>query len=200
MISPPVIHVVDDDEGVRHSLECLLRDSGYKVRSYRSAECFLENPKLESGCVVSDVRMPGMDGLALLQKLRTVSLNLPVVIITAHGDVSLAVAAMKAGAMDFLEKPFDASVLIRAIENCLGFMSGQSGEKSTCRVSGELRAKLTVRELQVLELLVSGHSNKVIAQKLGISHRTVEFHRANIMEKMECQRLADLVRIWMNFK
>lgn len=191
------IHVVDDDEAMRGSLMALLEDAGYEARAYASAEELLARSGLEPGCVVSDIQMPGIDGLTLLNKLRAGGDGLPLILITGHGDVPLAVAAMKAGAVDFLEKPFEAEALLGAIEAGLRWPAnssspGKNGEAARCSLE-----TLTLREREVLERLVSGESNKEAALKLGVSHRTVEFHRAHILEKTGAKGLPDLVRLWL---
>jgi two-component system, LuxR family, response regulator FixJ len=192
------IHVVDDDEAMRESLVALLEEAGYRVCAYASAEDLLALGALaESGCVVSDVRMPGMDGLALLRRLRAKGVTLPLVLITAHGDVPVAVAAMKAGAVDFLEKPFEAEALLDAVE--AGLRTRRSGglEAEDAEAARRRLQALTPREHEVLEHLVGGNSNKVVAEKLGVSPRTVEFHRAHIMDKTGARGLPDLVRLWL---
>jgi two-component system response regulator FixJ len=197
MSSGRTIHVVDDDEAMRDSLVALLQDAGHQVRAYASAEELLARGVMESGCVISDVRMPGMDGLALLRHLRARGNALPLVLITGHGDVPLAVTAMKAGAVDFLEKPFEAETLLDAIETGLRqrYSVNPDGEESeAARRRLEL---LTPREREVLERLVTGESNKEAAMRLGVSHRTVEFHRAHIMDKTGAKGLPDLVRLWL---
>jgi two-component system, LuxR family, response regulator FixJ len=189
-----VIHVVDDDEAMRESLVALLGDAGYEVRAYASADDLMASGAPEVGCIVSDIRMPGMDGLTLLKKLRTDGSVLPLILITGHGDVPLAVAAMKAGAVDFLEKPFEAEELLAAIET--GLRCG-GDPASDAAVARHRLDTLTGREREVLEQLVAGESNKEAALRLGVSHRTVEFHRAHIMEKTGAKGLADLVRLWL---
>lgn len=193
-----VIHVVEDDEDIRASLLELLEEGGYAVRGYtRAEELLARSNAIEPGCIVSDVRMPGMDGLTLLRRLRADGSTIPLMLITAHGDVSMAVAAMKAGAIDFLEKPFDADVLLAALEAALRHVAGNSNSGDS-ELSRQLLQKLTSREYEVLERLVSGKSNKEIAAQLGISPRTVEFHRAHVMEKMAVKGLPELVRIWLS--
>jgi two-component system, LuxR family, response regulator FixJ len=193
-----VIHVVEDDEDMRASLLELLEEGGYAVRGYtRAEELLARSNAIEPGCIVSDVRMPGMDGLTLLRRLRADGSTIPLMLITAHGDVSMAVAAMKAGAIDFLEKPFDADVLLAALEAALRHVAGNSNSGDS-ELSRQLLQKLTSREYEVLERLVAGKSNKEIAAQLGISPRTVEFHRAHVMEKMAVKGLPELVRIWLS--
>jgi len=196
MPSDAVVHVIDDDDAARESLEFLLRTAGFDVRAYENATAFLEAlPQVKLGCVISDVRMPGMSGIDLLKRLKELAVATPVIIITGHGDVPLAVEAMKFGAVDFLEKPFDDEVLVGAVQSAL------AQQKDTQRRHGELsqiNARLTElsnRERQVLEGLVAGRPNKVIAFDLGISPRTVEIYRANLMTKMQAATLSDLVRM-----
>jgi two-component system response regulator FixJ len=192
-----VIHVVEDDEPMRDSLVELLEEAGYKALAYASGEELLaRGPAAEPGCVVSDMRMPGIDGLTLLRRLRADGCGLPLILITGHGDIPMAVNAMKAGAIDFLEKPFEADALLSAIAMALRIRSSgaaaEDGEAARRRLE-----KLTLREHEVLEHLVAGKSNKEAAEKLGVSPRTVEFHRANIMEKTGAAGLPELVRLWL---
>jgi two-component system response regulator FixJ len=195
MTSGLTIHVVDDDEAMRESLGALLEDAGYETRIYASAEDLLACGAPAPGCVVSDIRMPGMDGLALLEKVR--GSGLPLILITGHGDVPIAVAAMKAGAVDFLEKPFEAEALLSAIEASLRPKAVPSVHAQDGEVARRCLETLTKREREVFGRLVAGDSNKEAALKLGVSHRTVEFHRAHIMEKTGAKSLPDLVRLWL---
>ncbi len=193
-----VIHVVEDDQPMRDSLVELLEEAGYRARAYASGEELLaRGTAAEPGCVVSDLRMPGIDGLTLLRRLRADGSGLPLIVITGHGDVPMAVNAMKAGAVDFLEKPFEPDALLGAIAMALRVRSSgttaEEGESARQRLE-----KLTLREHQVLEHLVAGRSNKEAAEKLGISPRTIEFHRANIMEKTGAVGLPELVRLWLS--
>ena len=193
-----VIHVIDDDKAMRNSLSFLLRAAKLEVRSYDSAEAFLsDSGNHKHGCIVSDVRMPEMDGIELLRRIKAMAIDLPVIIITGHGDVSLAVEAMKAGAVDFLEKPFEEKQVLAAIESALQKEHGDRDTMSTedqARVRKHL-ANLSARERQVLDGIVAGLPNKTIAFDLGISPRTVEVYRSNVMTKMRAKSLADLVRM-----
>jgi two-component system response regulator FixJ len=191
-----VVHVVDDDAEVRQSLAFLLSTAGFAVRVYKSAVAFLEAlPRAQDGCVVTDIRMPEMDGLELQRKLKAARSTMPVIVITGHGDVSLAVEAMKAGAVDFIEKPFDDEVLLSAIKAALSQHKDDSERGSrAAEIRGRL-ALLSERERQVLDGLVAGKANKVIAYDLGISARTVEIYRANVMTKMQADSLSALVRM-----
>jgi two-component system, LuxR family, response regulator FixJ len=192
-----VIHVVEDDQPMRDSVVELLEDAGYTVRTYARAEALLERwAALEPGCIVSDVRMPGMDGITLLRRLRAHGSQVPLMLITGHGDVSMAVRAMKAGAVDFLEKPFEADVLLSAVSAAVNGGSRAVGTDDV-EIARRQMLNLTSRERQVLEHLVAGKSNKEIAALLHISPRTVEFHRAHIMGKMATKGLPDLVRLWL---
>ena len=192
-----VIHVVEDDQPMRDSLVMLLEEAGYKVRAYPTAEDLMAlGAATEPGCVVSDVRMPGMDGLTLLRRFRAGGSALPLILITGHGDISMAVTAMKAGAFDFLEKPFEADALLAAIEAALRLRSSDANAEDAETARRRLE-KLTSREYEVLDHLVAGKSNKEAAAKLGISPRTVEFHRAHIMEKTGAKGLPELVRLWL---
>jgi two-component system, LuxR family, response regulator FixJ len=190
------VHVIDDDEAVRESIDFLLRAAGLSVRTYDSVTSFLEAvPKIAAGCIITDVRMPGLSGIDLLRRLQEMQIGLPVVVITGHGDVPLAVEAMKCGAIDFLEKPFDDDVLLASVRSALN----RSEESAAVEAErAEIRARiaaLTQRERDVLEGLVAGHPNKIIAFKLEISPRTVEIYRANLMTKMKAGSLSELVRM-----
>jgi len=190
-----IVHLIDDDEDVRRALSFLLGTAGLAVKVYDSATRFLDlYDGTQSGCILSDVRMPGMDGLELMRQLKARSSKLPVVIMTGHADVSLAVQAMKAGAIDFIEKPFADDVLLDALEGAFRRQpaAGDDG-KVQARISS-----LSERERQVMNGLLAGHPNKTIAYDLGISPRTVEIHRANVMTKMGAASLSDLVRIGLS--
>jgi two-component system response regulator FixJ len=191
-----VVHIVDDDEAVRQSLAFLLSTAGIPVRVYESATSFLAAlPTLQPGCLVTDVRMPDMTGIELLQQLRDKDIKLPVIVITGHGDIPLAVEAMKSGAIDFIEKPFAAEPILRAVRAAEDRAKklGRRSEEET-QVAVRLAA-LSERERQVLEGLVAGHANKTIAYELGISPRTVEVYRANVMTKMQAKSLSELIRM-----
>jgi len=196
MSNNAVVHLIDDDEAVRRALAFLLGTAGLAVRVYESGQSFLDSLEgVESGCIVSDVRMPGMDGLELLRRLTDKGIALPVVVMTGHADVSLAVEAMKSGAVDFIEKPFADEVLLSAVRLALG-RSGKQAQASA--EAAQIRARLeslSEREKQVLDGLLSGHPNKTIAYDLGLSPRTVEVHRANVMTKMGAASLSELVRM-----
>jgi two-component system response regulator FixJ len=191
-----LVHVIDDDDAARQSLEFLLRTAQLQVRSHASAESFLEVlPTLRGGCIVTDIRMPGLSGIDLLWRLRELDVRVPVIVITGHGDVSLAVQAMKLGAVDFFEKPFDDELLLKAIHTALEHherSSQHDAERS--QLLARLGA-LSNRERQVLQGLVAGHPNKAIAFDLGISPRTVEIYRANLMAKMQASSLSELIRM-----
>jgi two-component system response regulator FixJ len=190
------VHVIDDDEAVRESIDFLLRSAGLKVRTYDSAASFLDAaPTIAAGCIITDVRMPGLSGIDLLRRLQEMQIGLPVIVITGHGDVPLAVEAMKSGAIDFLEKPFDDDVLLTSVRSALN-RSEESAAIESERADIRARiAALTQRERDVLEGLVAGHPNKIIAFKLEISPRTVEIYRANLMTKMKAGSLSELVRM-----
>ena len=197
MTDNAVVHLVDDDEDVRRALAFLLATAGLEVRVYESAAALLENfDTAQSGCVVSDVRMPGMDGIQLLRHLRKKGVTLPVIIMTGHADVALAVGAMKAGAVDFIEKPFSDDVLLAAIAAALKQQGnpGQSVSEAVMQVRSRLGTR-SEREKQVLEGLLAGLPNKTIAYDLGISPRTVEVHRASVMKKLNATSLSQLVRM-----
>lgn len=196
MRSDAIIHVVDDDAAIRQSLAFLLATDGFAVRVHDGAESFLANVSDPgSGCVVTDVRMPGLDGMSLLSELRSRGATIPVIVMTGHADVPLAVEAMRRGAADFIEKPFDDEVLLAAIRSAL--MRRQEAVRSNTealRISERIAA-LSERERQVLDGLVAGKANKVIAFELDISPRTVEIYRANVMSKMQANSLSELVRL-----
>ena len=199
MSVPPqnsTVFIVDDDEAVRDSLRWLLEANGYRVRSYESAERFLSDydPNLV-GVLIVDVRMPGMSGLELQEHLIARRSTLPIVFITGHGDVPMAVDSMKKGAMGFIQKPFNEADLRQIIANMLEQAVSRAAEDATRRGHEALLARLTVREQQVLERIVAGRLNKQIADDLGISIKTVEAHRANIMEKLNANTVADLLKI-----
>jgi len=192
------VYVIDDDQAMRDSLEFLLGSADFDVRLFESALDFLnEMPNLPFGCIVSDVRMPGMNGMDLLKQLKNDRARLPVVIMTGHGDVPLAVEAMKLGAIDFIEKPFEDDRLIGMIETSLK----QAGEEARSEaVSQDIVARiqsLSPRERQVMDGLIAGMSNKVIAREFDISPRTIEVYRANVMTKMQASSLSELVRMAM---
>lgn len=191
-----VVHIIDDDEAVRQSLAFLLSSAGLAVRLYDSAAAFLDGLEgAQGGCLITDVRMPGMTGLELLHELKAKACGLPAIVITGHGDVPLAVEAMKAGAIDFIEKPFDQEALLSAVEAALAYgRTGDRGGENGAAVAAKL-AILSERERQVLEGLISGHPNKTIAHDLGISPRTVEVYRANLMAKMQAKSLSELIRM-----
>jgi two-component system response regulator FixJ len=191
-----VVHVIDDDAAARDSLSFLLSSADIDVATHESARSFLKLlPRLDVGCVVTDVRMPEMTGIEMLREIRGRGLTFPVIIITGHGDIPLAVSAMRLGAADFLEKPFDDATVLAAVKAAIS-RQAQVGkgdaEKSEIR---QRIGTLSERERQVLEGLVSGNPNKTIAFDLGISPRTVEIYRANLMTKMNARTLSDLVRM-----
>ncbi|MES1150309.1 MAG: response regulator FixJ [Dongia sp.] len=193
--SDGTVFVVDDDADVRDSLCALLESAGLASEPFGSALAFLAAYAPDRhGCVIADVRMPDMDGMTLQEELIKRGSTLPVIVITGHADVPLAVRAMKAGALDFIEKPFDDVALISSVKRALARAVSTREQASAAQKAGALIATLSVRERQVLELLVAGRSNKVIAYELEISPRTVEIHRAHVMEKMEAKSLSDLVR------
>ncbi len=191
-----IVHVIDDDEAIRQSLAFLLQAAKLEVKTYGSAMAFLDAlPDAAASCVITDIRMPGMSGVELLRRLKELKIAVPVIVITGHGDVALAVEAMKAGAVDFLEKPFDDDVLLASVQSALKRQDGETKRHSErLEIEGRL-AGLSNRERDVLGGLVAGRANKQIAFDLGISPRTVEIYRANLMNKMKAGSLSDLVRM-----
>jgi two-component system response regulator FixJ len=195
-LETPLVHIVDDDEAVRRSVSFALKTSGFQVRAYESGSEILKGaPDLEAGCILLDIRMPGMDGLEVQEALKSKGVTLPVVIMTGHGDVSLAVRAMKAGAIDFIEKPFEKAVLLSAIEHGMGRIKHSASSLKDADEAATRLQLLTAREREVLDGLAKGLPNKSIAYDLGISPRTVEIHRANLMAKLEVKSLSDALRI-----
>jgi two-component system, LuxR family, response regulator FixJ len=194
----PIVYVIDDDDAVRQSLEFLLKTAGIAVRGFESAQAFLKIvPQIKTGCIVTDVRMPEITGIDLLRRVKELNLDIPVIVITGHGDISLAVDAMKIGAVDFLEKPFDDDLLLAAVRSALNKEASSAKHKAEIADIHDKLAALSNRERQVLEGLVAGKANKVIAFDLSISPRTVEIYRANLMTKMAANSLSDLVRMAM---
>jgi two-component system, LuxR family, response regulator FixJ len=195
----PTVHVIDDDEALRDSIRMFLANEGMEVRTYASADAFLTAfDSAAEGCVVTDVRMPGMSGMDLLAEIGRLGLTLPVIVVTGHADVPLAVRAMKKGAVDLLEKPFQGEDLIDAVRRALqvgrdSLQSAVSVQEAQARL-----ATLTARETEVLDRLVRGQPNKIIAYEMGISPRTVEVHRANVMKKTQAGSLSELVRMFLN--
>jgi len=191
-----IVHVIDDDDAMRESLAFLFKSVKIAVKSYEDASSFLAVPEqIVSGCVVTDVRMPGVNGIELLKRLREKGNFIPVIVITGHGDVPLAVEAMKAGAANFIEKPFDVEVLLASVRAALSKQASQQEHASMRGAVLKKLAQLSPREREVLNGLVAGHPNKIIAFDLGISPRTIEIYRANVMDKMEAASLAELVRM-----
>jgi two-component system response regulator FixJ len=190
----PVVHVIDDDVAVRMAMEMLLHSAGFGVATHPSGFAFLDAlatiAEESVGCVVTDLRMPGLDGLQLLHRLKQRRFRQPVIVTTAHGDISTAVKAMKAGAVDFVEKPFDDDVILAAIGAALKPAAAQRSGAAVSRIT-----ELSVREREVLDLLVAGKPNKLIADELGLSPRTVEVHRARLMTRLGVGSLAEAVRI-----
>jgi len=192
----PVTYIIDDDKAVRDSLQWLIESVGLNVKTYETAQSFLEDVDHNAaGCIVLDVRLPGMSGLDLLEHMERININLPTIMITGHGDVPVAVRAMKAGAVDFIEKPFSDQVLLDRVREAL---TRDKENRRNAAEMGEIQirlAKLTPRERQVMKLVVQGMLNKQIATELGLSHKTIEVHRAHVMEKMGATSLAELVRM-----
>jgi two-component system response regulator FixJ len=197
MSGTATVHVVDDDAAMRDSLRMLLEAAGFAVRTFDSASAFLASGPMGLGCVLTDVRMPEIDGLALLRRLRERGVHLPVIVMTGQGDIAIAVQAMKAGAIDFLEKPFDDATLIEVLGKAR-IQSERLQEVAEASAEAASRlATLTPREREVFDLLVAGLPNKAIANTLGASPRTIEVHRARVYEKLKAHSLPDLVRLML---
>ena len=195
-MSEPLVHLIDDDEAVRASVSFVLEMNDLPARTYESAVEFLAVAEsLKSGCIVTDVRMPEMSGLELVRALKERGVKLPVVMITGHGDVPLAVEAMRAGVIDFIEKPFDDAVLLRSVRMALDAKVELDAHAEERQRFEQVLATLSGRETEVLRGVIAGKMNKVIAYELGISQRTVEVYRANVMSKTHANGLSDLVRI-----
>jgi two-component system response regulator FixJ len=194
MTSEPKVFIVDDDPGVRRSLRVLLESANFAVQDFPSAKTFLANDIRSGGCLIADIRMPEMSGLELQEELIRRGIALPVIVITGHGDVPLAVRAMRAGAIDFIEKPFDDEIMLASLRKALEVGRRDRNRSAEAQRALELISLLTPRERQVLEQLVAGRSNKLAAHELSISPRTIEIHRARIMDKLNARSLSDLVR------
>ena len=191
-----LVHLVDDDGAIRRSAGFMLKTSGYQVRSYESGiELLKTSGELSQGCILLDIRMPGMDGLEVQQALKDKGVTLPVIIMTGHGDVTLAVKAMKAGAIDFIEKPFEKATLLRAIDEGINRLREVAAGRDLAKEAAVQLQSLTPRERDVLDGLAKGLPNKTIAYDLGISPRTVEIHRANLMTKLNVRSLSEALRI-----
>lgn len=195
-MSEPIVHIVDDDAPMRDSVAFLLRAEDIETRTYESARALLDRrAELEPGCIITDIRMPEMNGLEMVVELKRSGVLQPVIVLTGHADVSLAVQAMKAGVIDFLEKPFQDEALLRTVRNALSQSGGEAGRQKELAEIAERASQLTARERDVFEAIVSGDSNKAAALRLGISPRTVEIYRANVMTKMHANSLSELVRM-----
>ncbi len=191
-----VVHVIDDDEAVRQSLQFLLESAGVTVQTHESATAFLKTlGRVEAGCIITDVRMPEVSGVDLLRRLRELNVDVPVIVITGHGDIPLAVEAMKIGAVDFFEKPFDDEILLKSVRTALDRHDRDSRQQTQRAEIGARLASLSNRERDVLKGLVAGQANKQIAFELGISPRTIEIYRANLMTKMKASSLSEVVRM-----
>jgi two-component system response regulator FixJ len=195
-MSETVVHIVDDDAPMRDSVAFLLGSEDIQTRTYESARALLDRrAELEPGCIITDIRMPEVNGLELVVELKRSGVPHPVIVLTGHADVSLAVQAMKAGVIDFLEKPFEDEALLRTVRNALSQSGGVAGRQKELAEISERAAQLTTRERDVFEAIVAGDSNKAAALRLGISPRTVEIYRANVMTKMQANSLSELVRM-----
>lgn len=190
------VFLIDDDPSVRDALSLLLSLKGLRTQSYANAESFIETYRPErGGCVLTDLRMPGMTGLELQAALRERRIEVPVVVLTAHGDVATARAALKNGAFDFIEKPVDDAMLLEVLTHALRVDRERRAATTARSAADRRRERLTERQREILALIAAGHQNRDIAAQLGISPRTVEVHKARIMEKLECRSLAELIRM-----
>jgi two-component system response regulator FixJ len=195
MASDPIVHVVDDDDAVRKSVSFLLMAEGFNVRQHESAMTFLKMTNIDGGCIVTDVRMPEISGIEFIRLLKERGLSLPVIVMTGHADISLAVEAMKAGAVDFLEKPFEDQRFLDIVRSALELREHNVQQAAELQSIRTRLDALSMRERQVVDCLIAGKANKVIAHDLSISPRTVEIYRANVMTKMEAKSLSELVRM-----
>ena len=197
MANDPIVHVIDDDDAARDALRFLLSAANFSVRTYESANAFLDAiPAAEAGCVITDVRMPDISGLELLRQLKSQEIGWPVIVITGQADVPIAIEAIKSGAVDFIEKPYDAEALLDAVSIALGGQADDARDARRAEIQQKLAA-LSPDERQVLEALVDGRFNNSIAHDLDSSVRTVEVHRANVMTKMQATSLSHLVRMML---
>lgn len=196
MTAKKLVHIVDDEDAIRRSAGFMLKTSGYAVESWATGVAFLKEVRhVQEGCILLDVRMPEMDGLTVQQTLNERGITMPVIVLTGHGDISIAVRAMKGGAVDFLEKPFEKAVLLKALESAFDRIDAADGRAARAAEADIILGVLTPRERDVLEGLAQGFPNKTIAYDLGISPRTVEVHRANLMVKLGVHSLSDALRI-----
>jgi FixJ family two-component response regulator len=192
----PTVFVIDDDASVRKSLTRLLRSFGFEVESFASAELFLERgPHDGVGCIILDIRMPGMSGMVLQEKLSETNNNMPIIFVSGHGDISTSVQAMKRGAVDFLTKPFDDNALLKAIQSAIENDIKVKANQKEVRNALELVDQLTAREREILRYIIAGMLNKQIGYQLGIAEKTIKIHRSHIMEKLHISSVADLVRL-----
>jgi two-component system response regulator FixJ len=199
--SKPIVFVVEDDAGMRDAISLLLRSAGFAVHSYPSAELFLaEMDRSLPICLVTDVRLPQMDGIALFRHLVGLGTEPAVIVITGHGDIPMAVAALKEGVMDFIEKPFDPAMLLESVHDAWQRVETNQAHKAVAAEIAARRQMLTPREREVVMMLMEGHPNKVIAARLGMSTRTAEHHRARIMEKMGARSLSQLIKMHLGVR
>ena len=204
MTHAPTVYVIDDDDAARHSLRFLIECAGYRVRDFDSALAFLDTVPAggqpEPGCIVTDVRMPQMTGVELIERLAQLNISEPVIVITGHADVPMAIQAMKAGVSDFIEKPFAGDAILTAIDSALAKRSSEAEAESERSGIRQRIDTLSAREREVMDALVEGKANKVIAYELGISARTVEVYRAHVMAKMRVKSLSELVRLALSVR
>ena len=189
-----IVFIIDDDDGFRESVQWLLQSEDLQTVGFSSARTFLDEYQNEIGCILLDIRMPDINGLTALQLMQEQKINIPIIMISGHGDIPIAVSAMKHGATDFIEKPFDDDALLRLVHQALTKAAQLAEESSSLMMLQENYAQLSRREKQVMEQVVSGLANREIAEKLGISPKTVEVHRSRVMSKMAAESLPDLVK------
>jgi two-component system response regulator FixJ len=196
-----IVHIVEDDAAMRDALARLLAREGMAVRPFSTAEEFLAGfDRAMGGCLVADVRLAGKSGIDLMTEVIRAGARMPVILITGHGDIAMAVAAVKAGAFDFIEKPFDPEALLAAVKKALDHTARRDDDRAAAAELAARAATLSPREREVMEMVVSGHSNKAIANELGISPRTIEIYRANVMTKMDARNLAELIAIGLRLR
>lgn len=201
MATEPTVFIVEDDQALNDAVAFLLRQAGLKIQTYANPHDFLETcPPPRPGCLIVDVRLPGMSGLHLQEILIERGIRLPIIVMTGHGDIPMAIRAMKAGALDFIEKPFDAQILLKRVREALAQDSHATHQQAQYEIIAGRMASLSAREREVLERVVIGKSNKIIANELNLSVSTVEVHRKRVLEKLKTKSLSELVRMWALYR